>query len=206
MARELWPNENPVGKRIRRGGFDLSSESPWMTVVGVVGRVKQDALDSEPRMAMYLPHTQAPARGMTVVLRAGADPAALMAAVTRQIRQLDPDLPVYNVRTMEQRVEESLARRRFSMMMLTLFAVLALGLAAIGIYGVMAYLVTQGTRELGIRVALGATPRDLLMLVIKQGMSVAVIGMVLGLLGALVLTRFMRALLFGVQASDPVTF
>ena len=107
---------------------------------------------------------------------------------------------------MGERVEASLAERRFSMLLLTLFAVLALGLAAIGIYGVMAYLVTQGTRELGIRVALGATPRDLLLLVIKQGMSVALTGMALGLVGALVLTRFMRALLFGVHASDPLTF
>ena len=206
MARELWPNENPVGKRIRRGGFDLSSESPWMTVVGVVGRVKQDALDSEPRMAMYLPHTQAPARGMTVVLRAGAEPAALMAAVTRQIRQLDPDLPVYNVRTMKQRVDESLARRRFSMLMLTLFAVLALGLAAIGIYGVMAFLVGQGTREIGIRMALGATPGGILAQVVRHGMAIALIGVGLGLCGAFIATQFMTSLLYGVRPSDPLTF
>jgi predicted permease len=206
MASQLWPNESPVGKRIRRGGFDLSSESPWMTVVGVVGRVKQDALDSEPRMAMYLPHTQAPARGMTVVLRAGSDPAGLTAAVTRQIRQLDPDLPVYNVRTMEQRVDESLARRRFSMLMLTLFAVLALGLAAIGIYGVMAFLVGQGTREIGIRMALGATPGGILALVVRQGMSIALTGVGLGLCGAVIVTRFMTSLLYGVRARDPLTF
>jgi putative ABC transport system permease protein len=107
---------------------------------------------------------------------------------------------------MRQRVDESIAERRFSMLLLTLFAVLALGLAAIGIYGVMAYLVNQGTRELGIRLALGAAPRDLLMLVVRQGMSVAATGMLLGLAGAFVLTRFMRALLFGVQATDPLTF
>jgi ABC-type antimicrobial peptide transport system permease subunit len=139
-------------------------------------------------------------------VRSASDPASLAAAVTGQIRALDPDLPIYKMRTMGERVEASLAERRFSMLLLTLFAMLALGLAAIGIYGVLAYLVTQGTRELGIRLALGATPRDLLLLVVRQGMSVAAAGMVLGLAGALALTRFMRALLFGVQASDPMTF
>ena len=206
MARQLWPNEEPVGRRIRRGGFDLSASSPWMTVVGVVGRVKQDALDSESRMAIYLPHTQAPARAMTVVLRTGSDPGGLTGAVTRQIRELDPDLPSYNVTTMEQRVDESLARRRFSMLMLTLFAVLALGLAAIGIYGVMAFLVSQGTREIGIRMALGATPGGILVLIVRQGMVIATIGLVLGLSGAFVLTRFMASLLFGVRPGDPLTF
>jgi predicted permease len=206
MARQLWPNEEPVGRRIRRGGFDLSASSPWMTVVGVVGRVKQDALDSESRMAIYLPHTQAPARAMTVVLRTGSDPGGLTAAVTRQIRELDPDLPSYNVTTMEQRVDESLARRRFSMLMLTLFAVLALGLAAIGIYGVMAFLVSQGTREIGIRMALGATPGGILVLIVRQGMVIATIGLALGLSGAFILTRFMASLLFGVRPGDPLTF
>jgi ABC-type antimicrobial peptide transport system permease subunit len=177
-----------------------------MTIIGVVGSVKQDALDADSRIAYYRFQGQTPSRAMNVVVRSATDPASLAAAVTGQIRALDPDLPIYKMRTMGERVEASLAERRFSMLLLTLFAVLALGLAAIGIYGVMAYLVTQGTRELGIRVALGATPRDLLVLVIKQGMSVAVTGMVLGLLGAFVLTRFMRALLFGVHASDPVTF
>ena len=149
---------------------------------------------------------KATSRAMIVVVRSAADPAEIASPVTQQIRALDPDLPIYKMRTMGERVDASLAERRFSMLLLTVFAVLALGLAAIGIYGVMAYLVSQGARELGIRVALGATPRDLLMLVVRQGMFVAGVGTMAGLAGAFVLTRFMRALLFGVDASDPATF
>jgi predicted permease len=206
MANQLWPGEDPVGKRIRTGGFDVTPDTPWMTVIGVVGRVKQDALDAESRMAYYRYQGQTPSRAMNVVVRAAGDASGLAGAVTQQVRALDPDMPIYKMRTMGDRIEESLAERRFSMLLLTLFAVLALGLAATGIYGVMAYLVSQGTRELGIRLALGAAPRDLLLLVVGQGLVVAVTGTTLGLAGAMFLTRFMRALLFGVRASDPLTF
>jgi predicted permease len=206
MANQFWPGADPIGKRIRTGGFDVTPDTPWMTIIGVVSGVKQDGLDADSRIAYYRFQGQTPSRAMNVVVRSATDPSGLAAAVTAQIRALDPDLPIYKMRTMGERVEASLAERRFSMLLLTLFAVLALGLAAIGIYGVMAYLVSQGTRELGIRLALGAAPRDLLLLVVGQGMSVAVTGMALGLAGAFVLTRFMRALLFGVHASDPVTF
>jgi predicted permease len=206
MAAQLWPGADPIGKRIRTGGFDVKADTPWMTVVGVVGRVKQDALDADSRMAIYHAHTQRPGRAMNVVVRSGSDPAALTSAVRNQIREIDPDLPLYNVRTMEQRVDDSLARRRFSMLLLTLFACLALGLAAIGIYGVIAFLVSQSTREVGIRMALGATPREILMLIVRQGLVVTVIGVVAGLAGAFVLTRFMNTLLFGVHATDPLTF
>jgi predicted permease len=206
MAAQLWPGADPIGKRIRTGGFDVKADTPWMTVVGVVGRVKQDALDADSRMAIYHAHTQRPGRAMNVVLRSGSDPAALTSAVRKQIRDIDPDLPLYNVRTMEQRVDESLARRRFSMLLLTLFACLALGLAAIGIYGVIAFLVSQSTREVGIRMALGATPREILMLIVRQGLVVAVLGVAAGLAGAFVLTRFMNTLLFGVHPTDPLTF
>jgi predicted permease len=206
MANQLWPGADPIGKRIRTGGFDVTPDTPWMTVIGVVGRVKQDALDAESRMAYYRYQGQTPSRAMNVVVQTTGSPAAIADRVTETIRALDPDMPIYKMRTMGQRVDESLAERRFSMLLLTLFAVLALGLAAIGIYGVMAYLVSQGTRELGIRLALGAAPNDLLMLVVRQGLSVAFAGMALGLTGALVLTRFMNALLFGVRATDPLTF
>jgi predicted permease len=206
MANQLWPGEDPIGKRIRTGGFDVTPDTPWMTIVGVVAGVKQDALDADSRIAYYRFQGQTPSRAMNVVVRSATDLSGLAAAVTGQIRALDPDLPIYKMRTMGERVEASLSERRFSMLLLTLFAVLALGLAAIGIYGVMAYLVSQGTRELGIRLALGAAPRDLLVLVVRHGMSVALAGTALGLAGAFALTRFMRTLLFGVQASDPVTF
>ncbi|HEV2687991.1 MAG TPA: ADOP family duplicated permease, partial [Bryobacteraceae bacterium] len=204
MARELWPNQDAIGKRIHSGG--LESKSPWQTVVGVVGRVKQYALDSDSRIAYYIPHTQNPSRALTVVLRSGSDPAALTASVKKEIREIDPDLPVYQIRTMTNRVDESLARRRFTMSLLGIFAAVALVLAAVGIYGVMAYLVNQGTREIGIRIALGATQPGILGLVVRQGMTLALTGVASGLAGAFVLTRFLRSLLFGVNATDPITF
>jgi ABC-type antimicrobial peptide transport system permease subunit len=143
---------------------------------------------------------------MTVALRTGADLAGVLSAVKSELRALDPDLPMYYLRTMGQRVDESLARRRFSMLLLGVFASVALALAMIGTYGVMAYLVSQGTREIGIRMALGATQRDVLGLIVRQGMTLAVSGLAIGLAGAFVLARLIRSLLFGVQASDPATF
>ena len=204
MAKQFWPGADAVGKRIRLGGSD--STSPWMTVVGVVGRIKQDALDSDSRIAVYFPHLQFPTRSMNVILKTSADPMTLASAATAEIRKMDPDLPVYNVRTMTERVGVSLARRRFAMLLLTLFAALALGLAAIGVYGVIAYLVTHGTRELGIRIALGATPQGILALVVRHGMTLAALGIAAGIAAALALARFMRGLLFEIDAFDPATF
>jgi ABC-type antimicrobial peptide transport system permease subunit len=141
-----------------------------------------------------------------VALRSRSDPSGVLIAVKNELRNLDADLPMYDLRTMQQRVDESLARRRFSMMLLAVFAVVALALATIGIYGVMAYLVNQGTREIGIRIALGATQRNILSLVVQQGMALALAGVAIGLIGAFLLTRLIRSLLFGVAATDPVTF
>jgi predicted permease len=205
MAQQLLPNQDPLGKRIKPAGVDANN-APWMTVVGVVGHIKQDALDADSRMALYMSHTQLPARTMSVVLRSGAAPAALTSAVRKEIRGIDPDLPLYKVRTMSQRVDDSLARRRFIMLLLGLFAALALALATIGIYGVIAYLVGQGTREIGIRIALGAMRGDILRLIIGQGMAMALTGVALGLAGAFVFSRLVRAFLFGIGANDAVTF
>jgi predicted permease len=204
MAEQVWPGQDPIGKRIHI--VELKSDEPWQTVVGVVGRVKQDTLDSDPRIAYYLPQTQYPTRAMTVALRSGHDPSGVLSAVKNELRKLDADLPMYYIRTMQQRVDESLARRRFSMLLLAVFAGVALALATIGIYGVMAYLVNQGTREIGIRVALGATRRNIVSLVVRQGMALALSGVAIGLAGAVMLTRLIRSLLFGVEATDPVTF
>ena len=204
MAEQLWPGQDPIGKRIHI--VELQSKDPWQTVVGVVGRVKQDSLDSEPRIAFYLAHTQFPTRAMTVAFRGRTDPAAMLSAAKVVLQGLDPDLPMYYVRTMEQRVDESLARRRFSMLLLGVFASVALVLATIGIYGVMTYLVNQGIRELGIRIALGASQRDILSLVVGQGMALSLFGVTLGLAAAFLLTRLIRSMLFGVAANDPFTF
>jgi len=204
MADQLWPGQDPIGKRIHI--VELPSKDPWQTVVGVVGRVKQDSLDSNPRIAFYLPHTQFPARAMTVALRGRTDPAAMLSSTRDELRRIDPDLPMYRVRSMEQQVNESLARRRFLTLLLVVFASVALVLAAIGIYGVMAYLVNQGNRELGIRIALGASRANILTLVVRQGMALAVSGVMAGLSAALLLTRLIRSLLFGVGPADPITF
>jgi len=204
MAEQLWPGQNPLGKRIHI--VELPSKDPWQTVVGVVGRVKQDSLDSDPRIAFYVAHTQFPTRAMTVAFRGRTSPSSLLSNSRNELRNLDPDLPMYYVRTMGQRVDESLARRRFSTLLLGVFASVALALATIGIYGVMAYLVNQGTRELGIRIALGASPRDILTLVVRQGMALALAGVTIGLAAAFLLTRLIRSLLFGVEVFDPVTF
>jgi predicted permease len=205
MAKQLWPNQGPLGKRIKWAGIDAPN-APWMTVVGVVGRIKQDTLDSDSRIALYMAHTQYPARTMNVVLRTTTSPQAIVAAVKKEIRELDPDLPLYNVRSMTQRVDESLARRRFTMLLLAVFAALALALATVGIYGVIAYLVSQGRREIGIRIALGAMPRDILRLVLGQGTALTLAGVIVGLAGAFGFARFISSLLFGITATDALTF
>jgi predicted permease len=205
LAREFWPNANPVGKRLRLGPLS-SGATNWLTVVGVAGRVKQYGLESDGRIAIYLPQSQFAARSVYVAIRTTGDPAGLVPAVRAAVRAFDPDLPIYRVQTMDARVAESLARPRFAMTLLTVFAGVALALAAIGTYGVMAYLVSQSTRELGIRIALGATGRRVLGLVLRQGVAVCLAGLAAGMAGAWGLTRFMRTMLFGVGQTDPATF
>jgi predicted permease len=204
MATELWPGQSALGKRVHNGG--ITDKDPWITVVGVVGRIKQYTLDSDSRTAIYYPQTQFVTKEMNVVVRSSGDPAALDSAARKEIQNVDRDLPIFHVVTMEQRVQDSLARRRFAMLLLSLFAGLAVALAMIGIYGVISYVVNQGTREIGIRLALGATPRAILRLVIGRGMALAIPGVVIGLLGSLAFTRMMRGLLFGVSPIDPLTF
>jgi predicted permease len=204
MAQQLWPGQDPLGKRLSFG--DLAAKPQWATVVGIVGRIKQDALDSDSRIALYMPQSQFISRLLNIVLRTTTDPGSLTSAVGHELHEVDRDLPLYRVVTMEQRVAESLSRRRFTTVLLALFAGFALALATIGIYGVMAYLVSQGTREIGIRMALGATQRTVLRLVVKQGMMLALCGVVIGLIAALAFSRLVSGLLFGVKATDPLTF
>jgi putative ABC transport system permease protein len=188
MSRRYWPDEDPLGKRIT---LDDPLKGPWLTIVGVVGDIHQSALETEPYPQMYVPFAQAQRRAMSLVVRTSIDPMNLVAAVRGQIWSIDKDQPLYNVRSLEQIVAESVARPRFNMLLIGIFAAIAIVLAAVGIYSVMSYSVTQRTHEIGIRVALGAQAGEVLGLVIRQGMTVAMIGVGLGLGAALLLTRLM---------------
>ena len=201
LAQRFWPNEDPVGKRLRRG-----KTGSWRTVVGVISDAKEYSSEKEPPITVYYPFEQIGARSMYLIIRTEPDPLTMTAAITKEIQAVDPEQPVFDVNSIDQRLYDSLARRRFSMFLMGVFAVIALVLAAIGIYGVMAYSVNQRTRELGIRVVLGARPRDVLGLVIRQGIVLTLTGTLIGLIVAVGLTRLMSSLLFGVSAVDPLTF
>ena len=200
FAQRYWPRESPIGKHL---WFDPKKP---MTIVGVVGVVKQYGLDADSKIATYFPQEQFASDGMFLVARTSGDAAALSSAVVREIHAVDPDVAVYGIRTMQDRLFDSLARQRFASTMLGAFAAFALLLAAVGIYGVMSYLVTQSTHDIGIRVALGAQPGNILGLVVRQGMQLTGIGILVGLAGAAMLTRVMASLLFGVSTRDAATF
>ncbi len=204
FAKKYWPNEDPVGKRIRGG---TEARAPIMTVVGVVGRVRMEDLKSASGFVQgYFAYEQLPLNGMTLVVKSTLDPNALIASVRQQVLALDPNQPIYNIRTMEQIRDESISTEKLNLVLWSLFASVALALALVGVYGVMSYAVTQRTHEIGIRVALGAQTGDVLRLVIGQGMKLALIGVSSGLVGAFLLTRLMANWLFGVSATDPMTF
>jgi putative ABC transport system permease protein len=204
FARRYWPNEDPLGKRVKLGPQE---RLPTLTVVGVVGRVKMDGLRQESnRVQGYFPYAQILRNDMTVIVKSSSDPSQMMAAVRRQMSEIDANQPIYNVRTMNEIRAESVGPERLNLTLLGLFAGVALLLAIVGIYGVMSHTVTQRTHEIGIRMAVGAQPRDVFRLVIGQGMMLALIGVAFGLVGALGLTRLMTTMLFGVAPNDPATF
>lgn len=204
MQRRFWPNGDAIGKRISWGGWGNS----WLTIVGIVSDVKVSSLETETEPAIYMPIFQIPRARENViyVVRSTADAGSVAASLRREIRAVDTELPVYDIRTMNQVIADSVSQRRFSMLLLAVFATAAILLAAIGLYGVMSYSVAQRTREIGMRMALGARTIDVLKLVLKNGMTLTLIGIVVGLAAAFALTRLMASLLFGVHASDPATF
>jgi predicted permease len=200
FAQRFWPDGDPIGKQV---WFDPKTP---MTIVGVVGVVKQYGLETDSRVATYYPEAQWGQNRTFLVVRTSSKAVALSSAVVSQIRTVDPGAVVYGIRTMEERLHDSLAQRRFSSTMLGAFAMFAVLLAAVALYGVMSQMVTQGTHDIGVLVTLGARPGNIIGLVVRQGMLLAGIGIALGLLGATVLTRVMASLLFGVSTTDAVTF
>jgi predicted permease len=201
-ARKFWPNESPLGKvvGVGQGGFDTA------TVVGVVGDIRFQTIDSLPADDVYLPYSQSPRSGAMVYLRTSSNPTALAAAARRAIHDVGADLPVYDVRTLASRVGDATSQARFSALLLALFAAAALILATVGIYGVISFAVAQRTREIGIRIALGADRGAVLRLVVNQGVALAAVGLALGALAAFGTTQVLRSLLFDVSPTDPVTF
>ncbi|HEY0511742.1 MAG TPA: ABC transporter permease [Thermoanaerobaculia bacterium] len=205
LARTYWPGADPLGKRFSTGGFGGPAQ-PWITVVGVVRDVRQTGLQIDPRPQVYVPQAQRPTTYQSFVLRTQGDPKAVTAAARSAVYAVDRDQPVSEVRPMAEILSQSVAGRRFNMVLLGMFAVLALVLAAVGIYGVTAYSVAQRTREMGLRMALGAQRGTVLALVLREAGSLALAGLAAGLVLAFAATRVMASLLFGVAATDAVTF
>ena len=201
-----FPGEDVIGKKIKPGISTVGEATPWREIVGVVADVRNRALNTEPRAVYYVPQTQVPFNQMIMVVKTSGDPHSLISAVTKEVAALDPDLPVFGVKTMEEYISSSVSTPRFNTTLLSIFAAVALILTVVGLYGVMSYSVAQRTNEIGIRVALGAQARDVLRLILGQGLRLILFGLVIGLLGAFALMKIISGLLFGVTAKDPLTF
>jgi putative ABC transport system permease protein len=204
LAHKYWPNEIPLGKRVRFGPPE--DNEPWHTVIGVVRAVRHQRMQEDTAESVYLPYLQIPINGMAVVVRTSSDPTNLVPAFRSAVAGLDPDIPVNEVSPMDKVIAESIWRPRLYAALFAVFAAGALILAVIGIYGVMAYLVVTRTHEIGVRMALGATARDMFKFIVGRGMKLTVIGVVLGVGVAYGLTRLMRGLLFNTSTTDPLVF
>ena len=204
LAQRLWPGENAIGKLIRQGWPE--TPAPWRQIVGVVGDVRFEGVTEATPLQIYLPMAQAPTDAPAIVVRTAGPPEAARSGVEAAVHRLNRDLALYDVQTMDDLLSASLARQRISMIVLVVFAAVALTLAAVGLYGVVSHGVTERTHEVGVRMALGANPRHVLGLIVRQGLATALTGTAIGLVGAAALTRSIQGLLFGVTATDPVTF
>jgi len=202
LAQTYWPNQDPIGRRLHQG--DRGNNAPWSTVIGVVRHVRNRTLEARSRVEVYYAHAQRPSGSMALTVLTSGNPMDLATTIQKEVSALDPELPVYRVRTMADVMGESVARRRVALVLLAAFAGLALLLASVGIYGVTSYLANQRQREIGLRIALGSRRGQVLQLIIGQGMRTIVIGLLIGLLPALALTRLMSGLLFGVHPADPL--
>ncbi|HXS78181.1 MAG TPA: FtsX-like permease family protein, partial [Terracidiphilus sp.] len=202
LAQTYWPNQDPIGKRVHFGGPE--SKAPWLSVVGVVQHVRNRTLEARSRVELYIPEDQQPFNGMTLAIRTAGNPLSLVPTIQREVTAIDPDLPIYRVLTMNEVMGDSLQRRRLALTLLAGFAGLALLLAAIGIYGVTSYVVAQRRTEIGVRMALGANRAQVLGMIMRNGMTTIAIGLALGVVLSLTLTRLMSGLLFSVHASDPL--
>jgi putative ABC transport system permease protein len=204
-AQHYWPGQDPIGKHLKPGA--TNSDVPWREVIGVVKDVRQNDFIAQPKMQMYFAYRQLKdLAANALVVRTSVEPMSVATSVRNAIWAVDKDQPVANIDTMDHIVSEAVARQRFSMLLLAIFAALALVLAAVGIYGVMSYSVAQRTREIGIRIALGAKRTDVLKMTVKQGLKLVGLGLLIGLVVAFMLTRVMASLLFGISATDPLTF
>jgi putative ABC transport system permease protein len=201
MARQHFPNEDPIGKRINI----TNGPDAWREIIGIVGDIKQYGVDKATSNQAYEPFAQVPFSSLNVVIRTNGSPAALLGAIRPAVYAVDKDQPIGTIRPLEEIVAESIARQRFAMTLLTVFSLVALVIAAVGIYGVMAYSVVQRTGEFGIRMALGAQPRDVLRLVLTQGGKLIGLGLIAGLVATLATSRAMGSMLFNTSAQDPLT-
>ena len=204
LARRIWPGEDAVGKQLKQGWSD--TKSPWREVIGVVGDVKFEGLTADTPMQIYVPMMQSPVRMVAAIVRTATPPSVITPALKDVVGGLDKDLPVYAVRTMDTVLDASIAQQRMSMVVFAVFAGVALVLASIGLYGVVAHGVTERTHEIGVRMALGAERKHVLALVVRQGLSMALVGTVVGVVAALGLSRLIESLLFHVKPTDPMTF
>ncbi|MDQ3137821.1 MAG: FtsX-like permease family protein [Gemmatimonadota bacterium] len=209
LVRRYWPNDDPIGKRVTFGpppGAADTAAREWIEVVGVVGHTKHEGLDAENRVQLYLPYGQQAVPALSLAARVSGDPGQYVNQMRQAVWSVDPDQPIANVRTMEELIGQSVGQRRLAMLLLSLFSGIALVLASLGIYGLMSYSVAQRSRELGVRIALGAARADVLRQVLRQGMSLALTGIAVGVLAAFALTRLIQSQLYGVRATDAGTF